>query len=1305
MFEHKCNFHFWLCRRWLVLLLSALFAAPAIADTVGPLRSFPPPERLGHNGEVTSVAFSPDGRRALSGSNDSTLKLWNLETGVEIRSFRGHDGYGLSVAFSPDGHQALSGSSDNTLKLWDIETGAAIRSFEHSTDINSVAFSPDSRYALSGQDCNYTPCRFTFDWTCIPFQVINCPMKLFDIEAGTEIHSFDVNLVAFMDVNSVAFSPDGHHALSGSDDNTLNLWDIKTGTEIRSFSGHTDDVHSVAFSPNGHQALSGSDDGTLKLWNIETGTEIRSFYGGGGGIYSVAFSPDGRHALSGGWGGDYTLKLWEIDTGTEVRSFSGHDGSVRSVAFSPDGRHALSGSHDKTLKLWDIETGMQVRSMSSSVIKAIALSPDGSLLLSGGEYGILKLWDIETGTEIRSLKFHAIYNISVAFSPDGRHILSGSDDATLTLWEIETGTEIRSFKDDTIYTSAIAFSPDGHLALLGSHDKVLKLWDIETGTEIRSFEGHADSIDSVAFSPDGRHALSGSRDNTLKLWDIETGAEIRSFEGHVEDVNSVAFSPDGRHALSGGRDNTLKMWDIETGAEIRSFEGHVKDVNSVAFSPDGGHALSGSDDNTLKLWDIETGTEIRSFEDHAGVVYSVAFSPDGQYVYSSSNDRTWKEWESGLAPFNQPPQAAFGFIADPGGAPLTISLDAGASFDPDGGIFSYVWQIRGKTVAAGKTAAADLLPGTYEITLIVTDDRRKTAAAVQTVTVPPPDFALPAEIGAGVGGSVRIPPLSGIAVTWRSMDRQIAVVDGNGLVQGISPGIVSVRAMDIYKQSANTLVRISAASEPDDNGETEEGADNGGTTDAINAPGKAVLVAGGGVRRENSLFPRSEDLTLRMYRALKQRGYADADIFYLNPESWQDTDGDGRNDGVADDDLSAPALALENAFAHAASLGPEQQFVFYYHGHALPNWLKITGEYQLSAFALRELLDKMPSEAQQIVILDNAYAGSFLNDLAGREKRAVMAAAGHDENWNSKYQSFSGFLIPELRQGNTLKNAVAAARGHIDVAPEFFGGQQPKLADNYSGYVTLGTGNAGAASAPKIIALHEPLQLPPGRAKGVLWVRTSPDWKAMRRVRAALIPPGAERVAYKGEATDFSRREIMMYYNREEQRYETVYGHFREAGAWRVMYEVQGPDGVWSLPVLGEVRAGGAAGPVTVATQLNQSAYRAGDRFQFDLELDAAADQPGPYDLYAGIVFPGGYFITYAYPSAPGRPGEIQPYLESAALDKTEHFTIFNVVLPIGIPAGAYQACGAVIRSGDDPRKPANWLHFDCQDFTNHEVS
>jgi len=560
------------------------------------------------------VAFSPDGRFALSGSSDNTLKLWEVVTGREITTIKGHAKPVRSVAFSPDGRLVLSGSEDKTLKLWEVATGQEIRAFKgHSGAVWSVAFSPDGRLALSGSE----------DHT----------LKLWETATGREIRTFRRHSDG---VGSATFSPDGRFTLSGSKDKTLKLWETATGREIRTFRGHSDAVWSVGFSPDGLFALSASWDKTLKLWEIATGQAIHTFMGHSESVRSVAFSPDGRFALSGSW--DETLKLWKVATGQEIRTFGGYPNTFSSVAFSPDGRFILSANNDKTIRLWDTKTGQEIRIFKGYTDAVdVAFSPDGQFALSGAD-NTLKLWEVATGREIRI--FRRQFS-SIAFSPDGRLVLSGGSrlvvsstgdgglalsgaNNTLKLWEVATGREVRTFKGHSELVRSVALSPDGRFALSGSWDKTLKLWEVATGREIRTLSGHSDMVLSVAFAPDGRLALSGSEDKTLKLWEVATGREIRTLRGHSDTVFSVAFSPDGRLALSGSKDKTLKLWDVATGLEIRTLRGHSDMVLSVAFSPDGRLALSSSS-ISIRLWDTQSGQWI----------VQMISTPDGEWIVNT----------------------------------------------------------------------------------------------------------------------------------------------------------------------------------------------------------------------------------------------------------------------------------------------------------------------------------------------------------------------------------------------------------------------------------------------------------------------------------------------------------------------------------------------------------------------------------------------------------------------------------------------------------------------------------------------
>jgi WD40 repeat protein len=314
----------------------------------------------GHSGPAWAVAFSPDGRRAVSACDDRTLKVWDLETGRELRTLAGHSSFVSGVAVSPDGRRAVSTSDDHTLKVWDLETGRELRTLAgHSGGVNGVAVSPDGRRAVSASD----------DHT----------LKVWDLETGRELRTLAGHSGG---VNGVAVSPDGRWAVSASRDQTLKVWDLETWNELRTLAGHSGWVSGVAVSPHGRRAVSASHDETLKVWDLETGSELRTLAGHSSGVLAVAVSPDGRRAVSASR--DQTLKVWDLETGEELCTLAGHSGWVNGVTVSPDGRPAVSASSDQTLKVWDLETGREFPTVAghSGGVLGVAVSPDGRRAVS-----------------------------------------------------------------------------------------------------------------------------------------------------------------------------------------------------------------------------------------------------------------------------------------------------------------------------------------------------------------------------------------------------------------------------------------------------------------------------------------------------------------------------------------------------------------------------------------------------------------------------------------------------------------------------------------------------------------------------------------------------------------------------------------------------------------------------------------------------------------------------------------------------------------------------------------------------------
>jgi WD40 repeat protein len=556
--------------------------------------------------------------------------LWDLQTGQALRRLEGHTEMVTRLAFTPDGRHAVSGSRDKSLIVWDLETGQVVhRITGHQAGVNTVAVSPDGRLAASGSGRHIDQ---------EPFSSEDNSVRLWDLESGEEIQRFALFTDSVWDVS---FTPDGQQLAVATMSDGFILIDLSTGKALLR-PGDWGWLTRVVVSPDGRMALTASDEYRVLMWDLKTGEMLKYLEGVNSGVFGLSISPDGKRAL----GGSVTTIEWDLDTGEQVRQFIF---DANAIAYTPDGRSTLIGSTDMTLRLLALQSGAEIRRLPAGVshIRGAAYTPDGLTVLTD-DTSFLSLWDLRTSNNIWTEPSKRGF-WEIAVSPDGKQALTSEQGGSVSLWDVATGKVLKrlesdgSFKGHVDLVYGAAFHPSGKFALTSASaiGNPLIYWDLETAKPVWLFD--TNGVLGVAISPDGRTALSAEEGGVVNWWDLEKGELIRRLAGHTNLVWSVAFVDD-RMALSASEDSTMILWDLESGTAVRSFLGHSGAIKRVVLSPDKRLALSASRDGTAILWDVQTGQPLRRYTGHTDELMTVAYSPDGGEALSGGRDHQAIRW-------------------------------------------------------------------------------------------------------------------------------------------------------------------------------------------------------------------------------------------------------------------------------------------------------------------------------------------------------------------------------------------------------------------------------------------------------------------------------------------------------------------------------------------------------------------------------------------------------------------------------------------------------------------------------------
>ncbi|MEW2463361.1 AAA family ATPase [Microbacterium sp. NPDC047426] len=547
----------------------------------------------GHDQGVTAVAWSRDGARVATASDDGTVRVVDVRDGhpdtVREPVVLTRDGVRIQcLAWSPEGRRVASGAQDGRVTVWDVATRAVLAEpAAHDEPVEGLEWQPEDD-VLRGTDARGT----THCW---------------DGATYTRRNAFPE---AGLPPRQAVLSPDHRFRAVLMDGQDVQVWalDARYEGEARQILPAREKPTCAAWSPDSRRIAVGADS-TVRVWEVATRQE--AVLGRHTDTVNALAWGHGHHVAS--VSRDRTAVLWDAAgaCGRSSASMASCGSGVTSVTWSEDGSRCAASTEQGSAWVWGLgEESAPVEFSWMGQLVTVALSPDGTRLLSAGRSPQVAVWNAATpGTAPLTVLDHDDRVTGISWAPDGTRVAVTVRNGITWVRDAETGNESAVLRaEESYWTGGGAWSRDGRFLATSSTGNGLCVWDVEEQVVVAEFRGHGDRVRCAAWSPDGRRVASGSGDGTARVWDTGSGTELCVLRGHVDRVQGVGWSPDGRQVTTASWDGTVRLWDPDEGRERVVLGVHDDQVNALAWHPDGTWVATGSRDGTVRTW--ETATDV-----------------------------------------------------------------------------------------------------------------------------------------------------------------------------------------------------------------------------------------------------------------------------------------------------------------------------------------------------------------------------------------------------------------------------------------------------------------------------------------------------------------------------------------------------------------------------------------------------------------------------------------------------------------------------------------------------------------------